>query len=187
MRRRWLGEAAYADLVALCQFLPGPTSSQVGMALGLSRAGYAGAAAAWVGFTLPSAIALVLFAYGVAALGDVSGAGWLHGFKVAAVAVVAIAVLGMARTLTPDKERAGIAVVAAAIALAVPTAWGRSARSCSARWPASPCRAPPSPKRRRRCRSRFRAAKASSRSPCSFSCSPACRSSPPSQAARRWR
>ncbi len=125
VRRRWLGEAAYADLVALCQFLPGPASSQVGMALGLSRAGYAGAAAAWVGFTLPSAIALVLFAYGVAALGDVSGAGWLHGFKVAAVAVVAIAVLGMARTLTPDKERAAIAVVAAGIALAVPSAWGQ--------------------------------------------------------------
>jgi len=127
VRRRWLGEAAYADLVALCQFLPGPASSQVGMALGLSRAGYGGAAAAWIGFTLPSAIVLVLFAYGVAAMGDVSGAGWLHGFKVAAVAVVAVAVLGMARTLTPDRERATIAVVAAGLALAVPTAWGQVA------------------------------------------------------------
>lgn len=125
VRRKWLDERAYADLVALCQFLPGPASSQVGMAIGLSRAGYVGAGAAWVAFTLPSAIALVLFAYGMAALGDVTGAGWLHGLKVAAVAVVALAVLGMARSLTPDKERASVAVIAAAIALAAPTAWGQ--------------------------------------------------------------
>ncbi|MFN3890407.1 MAG: chromate efflux transporter [Beijerinckiaceae bacterium] len=126
-RRKWLDDRAYADLVALCQFLPGPASSQVGMAIGLSRAGYAGAAAAWTAFTLPSAIALVLFAYGVTALGDVGGAGWLHGLKVAAVAVVALAVLGMARTLTPDKERASIAVVAAGIAIAAPSAFGQVA------------------------------------------------------------
>lgn len=124
-RRKWLSEHAYADLVALCQFLPGPASSQVGMAVGLSRAGYAGALAAWVAFTLPSALALVLFAFGVAALGDASGSAWLHGLKVAAVAVVAQAVLGMMRSLAPDKERATLAVLAAIIALAVPTAWGQ--------------------------------------------------------------
>ena len=87
-RRKWLDERAYADLVALCQFLPGPASSQVGIAIGLSRAGYAGALAAWTAFTLPSAIALVLFAYGLSNIGDALGSGWLHGLKVAAVAVV---------------------------------------------------------------------------------------------------
>jgi chromate transporter len=124
-RRRWFDDRAYADLVALCQFLPGPASSQVGIAIGLSRAGYLGALAAWIGFTLPSAIVLVLFAYGVTALGDVSGVGWIHGLKVAAVAVVAQAVLGMMRTLAPDKERATLAVAAAAIVLAMPSAWGQ--------------------------------------------------------------
>lgn len=125
VRRRWLDERAYADLVALCQFLPGPASSQVGLAIGLSRAGYLGALAAWAGFTLPSALALVLFAFGVAALGDALGSAWLHGLKIAAVAVVANAVLGMMRTLTPDKERATLAVAAAAIALMVPTSLGQ--------------------------------------------------------------
>jgi chromate transporter len=125
VRRQWLDDRAYADLVALCQFLPGPASSQVGIAIGLSRAGYLGAFAAWIGFTLPSALALVLFAYGVNALGDVSGVGWIHGLKVAAVAVVAQAVLGMMRTLAPDKERATLAVAAAAIVLMVPSAWGQ--------------------------------------------------------------
>lgn len=124
-RRKWLDEKTYADLVALCQFLPGPASSQVGIAVGLLRAGYAGALAAWIGFTLPSALALVLFAYGVGAVGDVLGSGWLHGLKVVAVAVVAQAVLGMMRTLAPDRERATLAVVAAAIVLAVPSAWGQ--------------------------------------------------------------
>lgn len=109
-RRKWLGDSAYADLVALCQFLPGPTSSQVGMAVGLQRAGTLGLIAAWVGFTLPSAILLVAFAFGVAGLGDVADAGWLLGLKAAAAAVVAHAVLGMARTLTPDARRAVIAV-----------------------------------------------------------------------------
>ena len=122
-RRRWLDDRTYADLVALCQFLPGPASSQVGIAIGLSRAGYPGAVAAWIGFTLPSAAALVLFAYGVSALGDQAGAGWLHGLKVAAVAIVAQAVLGMMRTLAPDRERATIAVAAAAIVLAMPSSW----------------------------------------------------------------
>ena len=125
VRRHWLDDRAYADLVALCQFLPGPASSQVGIAIGLSRAGYCGALAAWTGFTLPSAIALVLFAYGVRGLGDVGGSGWLHGLKVAAVAVVAQAVLGMMRSLAPDRERATFAVAAAVIALAFPTAWGQ--------------------------------------------------------------
>src|SRR5215813_14192869 len=101
-RRRWLDERSYADLVALCQFLPVQASSQVGLAIGLSRAGYVGALAAWTGFTLPSAILLVVFAYGVAALGSTSNSPWLHGLKVAAVAVVAQAVLGMMRSLAPD-------------------------------------------------------------------------------------
>ncbi|MPZ56785.1 MAG: chromate efflux transporter [Rhizobiales bacterium] len=125
VRRKWLDDRSYADLVALCQFLPGPASSQVGIAVGLLRAGYAGALAAWVGFTLPSAIALVLFAYGVEAFGDALGSGWLRGLKVVAVAVVAQAVLGMMRTLAPDRDRATLAVVAAAIVLAVPSAWGQ--------------------------------------------------------------
>jgi chromate transporter len=124
-RRKWLDDKSYADLVALCQFLPGPASSQVGIAVGLLRAGYLGALAAWLGFTLPSAIALVLFAYGVDAFGDALGSGWLRGLKVVAVAVVAQAVLGMMRTLAPDRERATLAVIAAAVVLAVPSAWGQ--------------------------------------------------------------
>ena len=124
-RRKWLDEQTYADLVALCQFLPGPASSQVGISIGLLRAGYSGALAAWTAFTLPSAIVLVLFAYGLAAAGDALGSGWLHGLKVAAVAVVAQAILGMARTLTPDRERATLAVLAAVIALSVPSALGQ--------------------------------------------------------------
>jgi chromate transporter len=119
-RLGWLGEQAYADLVALCQFLPGPASSQVGMALGLMRGGWLGMLAAWTAFTLPSALALALFALGVSALGDAAGSGWLAGLKAAAVAVVAHAVLGMARSLTPDAPRASIAVAAMAAALLVP-------------------------------------------------------------------
>jgi chromate transporter len=117
MRRRWIDEQAYADLVALCQFLPGPASSQVGFSIGLLRAGYPGALAAWTGFTLPSAIALVLFAYGVGALGGPVGSGMLHGLKLVAVAIVAQAVWGMARTLCPDRERASIALAAALVIL----------------------------------------------------------------------
>jgi chromate transporter len=116
-RRRWLDAQAYADLVALCQFLPGPASSQVGFSIGLMRAGYAGAIAAWTGFTLPSAIILLLFAYGVGSLTGPVGAGLLHGLKLVAVAIVAQAVWGMARSLCPDRERASIAVVAALIIL----------------------------------------------------------------------
>ena len=126
-RRRWLDDRTYADIVALCQFLPGPASSQVGIAIGLSRAGYGGALAAWTGFTLPSALALVIFAYGVDALGGAGGTGWLHGLKVAAVAVVAQAVLGMMRSLTPDRERATVAVAATALVLALPSAWAQVA------------------------------------------------------------
>jgi chromate transporter len=121
-RRRWLGESAYADLVALCQFLPGPTSSQVGMAIGLSRAGLPGLLAAWVGFTLPSAALMLALALGIVALGDVAGSGWLHGLKLAAVAVVAQAVWGMARNLAPDRTRASIAVAATLIVIALPGA-----------------------------------------------------------------
>jgi chromate transporter len=117
VRRRWLDEQAFVDLVALCQFLPGPASSQVGFSIGLMRAGYAGGLAAWTGFTLPSAIVMVLFAYGAGALSGPLGVGLLHGLKLVAVAIVAQAVYGMARTLCPDRERASIAVAAALIIL----------------------------------------------------------------------
>ena len=127
VRRRWLDETAYADLVALCQFLPGPASSQVGIALGLRRAGLPGGVAAWLGFTAPSAALLILFAYGVAAFGDLETAGWLKGLKTAAVAVVALAVWGMAGSLCPDRPRAGIAIVAAIAMLAWPSSWGQLA------------------------------------------------------------
>ncbi len=127
VRRKWLDEAAYGELVALCQFLPGPASSQVGIALGLRRAGLPGGLAAWLGFTAPSAAALILFAYGVSFFGDVEGAGWLSGLKTAAVAVVALAVWGMAGSLCPDRPRAGMAIAAAIGVLAWPTGWGQLA------------------------------------------------------------
>ncbi|PZA11186.1 chromate transporter [Rhodopseudomonas palustris] len=117
VRRRWIDEQSYAELVGLCQFLPGPASSQVGFAIGLMRAGTLGALAAWAGFTLPSAAALVLFAYGAAALDGLLGAGLLHGLKLTAVAIVAQAAWGMSRQLCPDRERATIAVAAALIVL----------------------------------------------------------------------
>jgi len=122
-RRQWLSESAYADLIALCQFLPGPASSQVGMGIGLSRAGYLGMLAAFTAFTLPSAIALIAFAYGLGALGDTEGAGWIAGLKAAAVAVVAHALLGMARSLAPDAKRATIAAGAMILLLVMPGAW----------------------------------------------------------------
>jgi len=121
VRRKWIDEAHYADLVALCQFLPGPASSQVGMALGIMRAGVLGGLVAWLGFTLPSAIALVAFAYGVQAFG-VADAGWLHGLKVVAVAVVAQAVWGMGRNLAADRTRGSFAIAAALVVLASRTA-----------------------------------------------------------------
>ena len=126
VRRKWLDETTYADLVALCQFLPGPASSQVGIAIGITRGGLLGGVAAWLGFTLPSAIALVAFAYGLRVL-EVADAGWLHGLKVAAVAVVAFAVWGMARALAPDRERATIAILSAISALLWPTGLGQVA------------------------------------------------------------
>jgi chromate transporter len=122
-RRRWLGERTFADLVALCQFLPGPASSQFGMAVGLARAGYPGAFAAWAGFTLPSAIALIAFALSVARLGDAMPSGVLHGLKVVAVAVVAQAVWGMARSLCRGMARFAVMAVAAAVVLFLPFAW----------------------------------------------------------------
>lgn len=125
VRRQWLSERSYADLVALCQLLPGPASSQVGIALGLSRSGYRGALAAWLGFTLPSAIALILFALGIASYGDAMPAGVLHGLKVVAVAVVAQAVWGMARNLCPDAPRISIMAAATCFVLLIPSAWGQ--------------------------------------------------------------
>ena len=125
VRRTWLSDRAYADLVALCQFLPGPASSQVGMAVGLQRAGYLGLLAAWAAFTLPSAIILVAFAYGASTLEAAAGTGWIQGLKAAAVAVVAHAVLGMARSLAPDRERASIAVLGMIGAMLIPSAIGQ--------------------------------------------------------------
>ena len=119
-RRSWLDDREYADLVALCQMLPGPASSQVGMGLGLRRAGLPGLAAAWVTFTLPSAILLTLFALGLSAFGELGDAGWLLGLKAAAVAVVAGAVQSMAKTLTPDARRASIAAAALILMLIIP-------------------------------------------------------------------
>ncbi len=116
-KKKWISEHAYADLVALCQFLPGPASSQVGMAIGLSRAGILGAILSWIGFTLPSAIILILFGLGMAKIDAGAHQHWLHGLKVVAVAVVAQAVLGMAKKLCPDKERATIAVISSVIVL----------------------------------------------------------------------
>lgn len=124
-RRRWMDDRAYADLVALCQFLPGPASSQVGFAMGLQRAGFWGAIAAFLGFTLPSAVLLVAFAAGASLFGGPVGGGILDGLKIVAVAIVAQAVWGMARSLTPDAPRAGIAVVAASLALFAPGAVGQ--------------------------------------------------------------
>lgn len=122
-RRHWLSEQSYADLVTLCQFLPGPVSSQVGIAVGLSRAGYSGAFAAWAGFTLPSVIALILFALGISSCGNYVSQGALHGLKVVAVAVVAQAVWGMARNLCTDRLRVTIMAIATSIVLLVPSAW----------------------------------------------------------------
>jgi chromate transporter len=121
VRRAWLDDATFSDLVALCQFLPGPASSQVGFSIGLIRAGYLGALAAWTGFTLPSAIALLLFAYGATTLGGAVGPGLLHGLRLVAVAIVAQAIWGMARTLCPDRQRGSIAGIAALIVLFNPS------------------------------------------------------------------
>ena len=117
VRRKWLNEERFGELVALCQFLPGPASSQLGIAIGMRRAGIAGGFTAWLGFTFPSAIALILFAYGVHAFNG-QASEWLHGLKIVAVAVVALALWGMGRTLAPDRPRIAIAVLATAAVLA---------------------------------------------------------------------
>lgn len=124
-KRRWLDDAAYGDLVALCQFLPGPASSQVVFALGMQHAGWSGGLIASLCFTLPSAVLMILFGYGVAAFGDLQSAGWLHGLKLAAVAVVAQAVWGMGRNLCPDRARLTIGMGGAALLLFFPSALGQ--------------------------------------------------------------
>lgn len=122
--RKWMDERSYADLVALCQFLPGPASSQVGIGIGIIRAGLLGGLTAWLGFTLPSVIALVLFAFLLQGF-DIGHAGWIHGLKIVAVAIVAQAVLGMGQKLTPDRNRATIAIVAASVTLLWQTAFSQ--------------------------------------------------------------
>ncbi|HUS13416.1 MAG TPA: chromate efflux transporter [Chloroflexia bacterium] len=124
VRRRWVDESTFADLVALCQLLPGPASSQLGIAIGTLRAGPLGGLAAWLGFTLPSAVALTAFAYVVDRF-NVADAGWLHGLKLVAVAVVAQAVWQMARQFCTDRARATIALLAALVVLAAPSAIGQ--------------------------------------------------------------
>lgn len=124
-RRRWLDERGFSELVALCQFLPGPASSQLGMAIGLLRARWLGALAAWAGFTLPSALALIAFAYGVSGVTGVAASGAVHGLKVVAVAVVAQAVWAMAKALCPDRARAGLAIAAALLTLVLPSTAGQ--------------------------------------------------------------
>ena len=118
-RRLWLDEEEYADIVSLCQVLPGPTSSQVGITVGISRAGLAGGVIAWLGFTLPSASVLILFALGVANAEDLEESGWLHGLKLMSVAVVALAVWGMARAICVDRIRTTLAGLSAITILAV--------------------------------------------------------------------
>lgn len=126
-RRHWLDEAHFADLVALCQFLPGPASSQTGFGIGYLQRGLPGGIAAALGFTLPSALLMIGFAYGVASLGNLATAGWLLGLKAAAVAVVAQAVRTMGRSLCPDWPRRVLALVAAGIVLWLPFAWSQMA------------------------------------------------------------
>ncbi|MBO0684532.1 MAG: chromate efflux transporter [Candidatus Dormibacteraeota bacterium] len=125
-RRRWLGEKTFGDLIALCQLLPGPASSELGIAIGMLRAGLPGGFLAWVGFTLPSAVALVAFAFATQAFGS-ADLRWLHGLQVVAVAVVAQAVWTMSRSLTPDRLRVGLALAAAVVVLVLPPAWGQVA------------------------------------------------------------
>ena len=126
-RRRWFSEAAYADLVALCQFLPGPASSQLGFAIGLLRGGLLGGILAWLGFTLPSAVLMTLCGYGFAAMTDLTHAGWLEGLKLAAVAIVAQAVWAMATKICPDRLRASVALAAAATMLVLVAVWAQIA------------------------------------------------------------
>jgi chromate transporter len=127
-RRKWLDDTSYADLVALCQFLPGPASSQVGFTLGIQRGnGLLGGLAAWFAFTMPSALILFAFAMGAAAFTGPVAEGFLHGLKLVAVAVVAQAIWGMSRTLTPDRARAGIALAAIGIVVVFTGSFGQIA------------------------------------------------------------
>jgi chromate transporter len=126
-RRKWIAEGDYADLLALCQFLPGPASSQTGIAIGWKRAGWRGAVAAWAAFTLPSAALMAAFAFGMGRAGDLAHAGWVQGLKIAAVAVVAQAVVSMARKLCPDAPRMAVAALAALVLSLVPGAWAQPA------------------------------------------------------------
>lgn len=121
-RRKWMDEKSYADLVALCQFLPGPASSQVGIGIGVMRAGVLGGITSFIGFTLPSVIALIVFALILQGI-DVADAGWIHGLKIVAVAVVAHAILGMAQKLTPDLKRKTLALIALVVTLLWQTAF----------------------------------------------------------------
>ncbi|PZD95795.1 chromate transporter [Paenibacillus sambharensis] len=123
-KRKWMDERSYADLTALCQFLPGPASSQVGIGIGIVRAGLLGGLVAWLGFTLPSVIALVAFAYLMQGL-DIGSAGWIHGLKIAAVVIVAHAVMGMGQKLAPDRERMTVAVIAAIVTLSWQTTYSQ--------------------------------------------------------------
>jgi chromate transporter len=123
-RKKWLDEKSYADLVALCQFLPGPASSQVGIGIGLMRGGLPGAITTWLGFTLPSALALAIFAYLYQGYGT-SGSGWIHGLQLAAVVIVAQAVWGMGKSLTPDRTRISIAVITAIVTLLWSSSWSQ--------------------------------------------------------------
>jgi chromate transporter len=139
VRRKWLDDPAYADLVALCQFLPGPASSQVGFSLGILRAnGLLGGLAAWFAFTIPSALILFAFAMGAAAFTGPVAEGFLHGLKLVAVAVVAQAIWGMSRTLTPDRTRAGIALAAIAVVVFFAGSFGQIAAialgACAGLW-----------------------------------------------------
>jgi chromate transporter len=139
VQRRWLDESAYADLVALCQFLPGPASSQVGFSLGILRGnGLLGGLAAWFAFTMPSAVILFAFAMSAAAFTGPMAEGFLHGLKLVAVAVVAQAIWGMSRTLTPDRARAGIALAAIAIVVLFAGSFGQIAAialgACAGLW-----------------------------------------------------
>ena len=126
-RRGWLSAQAYGDLVALCQFLPGPASSQVGIGLGLMRGGLPGAFAAWLGFTLPSALAMTVFALLLTHFSGLTHGAWLHGLKLVAVAVVAQALWGMGRSLCPDRTRASLAAAAAVLAAVLPGVGGQFA------------------------------------------------------------
>ncbi|SUA94300.1 chromate transporter, chromate ion transporter (CHR) family [Oligella urethralis] len=125
VRRRWMTEQQYADLIALCHFLPGPSSSQVGMGLGISQAGYAGAFAAWLGFTMPSALLLILIAYAINSESALLPPSVLHGLAIVAVAVISQAVWGMGRSLCPDKSRFTLMIAATCYLLLFPSTWGQ--------------------------------------------------------------